>query len=132
VQGGPTREQALRYFEGSIESAGEHMLVFVSDVKIEAATRSRALNLNTDDMDGIDTGRRVFDIHGSFTEYECAKRQARAKGICYHEWGSNWRCMVTDDAAPERERTGVAPPQYVCFRIRIRAPGPRIPCRSVR
>ncbi len=133
AKGAPTAEQARHYFacDAEREVAGAvpraSRLYLVSDVVLEVAPASRPFNIRTDTQTDIDPRQAVYNIRGSYKEYQCLQPEsngagtnpkgrncnrwdnANASGFCYISTFGDWHCAMTD-RDKRKTGTGLPPP----------------------
>src|SRR5258706_12797123 len=86
AKGAPTAEQARHYFacDSEREVAGAvpraSRLYLVSDVVLEVAPVSRPFNIRTDTQTDIDPRQPVYNIRGSYAEYQCLHPESNGTG----------------------------------------------------
>ena len=111
----PTAETARQYLLCDMEGidAGNNLLL-LTDVTVQVA-RPRAFIYNQDSSrPQIDVSAPVYDIRGSFKQYQCAKpilgggaytathncnlyEQPKAAGTCYRDTFADWHCTMAGD-----------------------------------
>jgi hypothetical protein len=103
---------------GTLGGSGDH-LYLVTEVKMEVAPTARPFNILTDPASDIDPKQPVYNIRGSYAQYQCntpdsggggtfpiGKNCGRqdfltAAGMCYKDTFADWHC-VFNSPGPRR------------------------------
>ena len=118
THGAPSAEQARQYFICDAERRLAINLSLVTNVKVQVAAVAhpvaQVMILKTAVPD-IDPNQPVWDIRGSFTQYQCSRTASwenafarthnctvtdmpTVSGFCYKNTFGDWHCGMTDPA----------------------------------
>ena len=121
AKGAPSADQARQYVICDSESVYGSSLFLVTSVKVQVAPVSHPPNQLVKQMRGdIDPSQPVWDIRGSFTQYQCSQTGpsqnpfARthncsvsdlpaAAGYCYKNTFGDWHCSMIGALANARQ-----------------------------
>jgi hypothetical protein len=132
ARGAPSAEQARQYFICDAEHVLAVNLSLVANVKVQVAPVvhpvAQVMILKASVSD-IDPNQPVWDIRGSFTQYQCGRpaswdnafarthnctvtEMSTAAGFCYKNTFGDWHCGMTDPAFTNvNTRQHVLPPE---------------------
>ena len=126
---GPLSAQnAAQYFACDTEGVSGDEIYLVTNVKVQIAPKGRPFNIVTDSWSGIDPSQLVYDIRGSFRNWQCSAKnslawennpgsacnygdQPSATGECYVDTFGEWHCHMLDVAHAGTTVSNVPPPQ---------------------
>jgi hypothetical protein len=136
AKGAPTVEQAKMYFTCGSEllvpqtfGGSGAQLYLVTEVKLEVASSSRPFNILTDPDSAIDPAQPVYNIRGSYAQYQCGTPGAggggsypigknctrrvfsNAGGRCYKDTFADWHCVLSTGGPPTETLGQPAPKQ---------------------
>ena len=112
--GAPSQPQMLRYLAcdtDRIGDMGEHIYL-IGNPELEVVPKARPFNAVTDANAGLDPKQPVFDIHGNFRVYQCARKGSvtwnsnpghacryqsffDASGLCGRDQHAEWHCSMS-------------------------------------
>jgi hypothetical protein len=116
-----------RFYAGTYGGNGSY-LYLVTDVKLDVASSARPYNALTDSTSAIDPKQPVYDIQGSYAQYQCMtpgsggggtysigknctrRDVSNAAGMCYKDTFLNWHCVYLHFDAPRVSATGQPAP----------------------
>lgn len=118
TSGAPSVEQAKKYFTCHAELEHKGNFVLIDDLTMQISPRARRYNSSTDGEYnlnhrlnrplGLSPERPVYDIQGSYTNYECrsikttcrVERFTDSRGVCFQNNFGDWHCTMV--GSPER------------------------------
>jgi hypothetical protein len=125
AKGAPTVDQAKAYFhcdnervDPAVYASHGSQLWLVSELKLEVAPNSRPFNLTTDSTSDIDPKQPVYNIRGSYAQYQCMTPDAggggtypigkncvrrdlsKVEGMCYKNTFADWHCVYQRSDPP--------------------------------
>jgi hypothetical protein len=109
----PNAQTAARYFICDAEHESGDAMYLVNNVKVQVAPKGRPFNMRTDSWPGVDPSQPIYDIRGSFRNYQCSAKnslswenhpgqacaygdQPNATGECYRDTFADWHCKMLD------------------------------------
>lgn len=122
--GGPLLPaQARAYVICDNEGVTGDTLLLLARVQVQVSN-GRPYNYVTDNFEGIDTGKPVYDIQGSAMDYGCARpggvladeqlctrsEDPNVTGRCFQDSNANWHCSWTGSVSPSTDTRLRLPP----------------------